>query len=351
LRVPARQEYDAAGPFKENAMRTIDDVIDAGRAAGAEADKERAERAAELRRRIEAGETTGDPIRDFLVWLWPLDHEEALPHYRALAERLKGRTGQYVLMIERRDASGGGMRTLGPSVKETFTLGILKDDRLALKRDDGKLARGTLAFPTGRHASCGDGYRKEAAARDGDMRPMFYDTLFWHAVEKPVEIRSSGEGGCFGPAPTYEDFSLGAERDKPMTVLELHVGNEEIDAWCRRGATHFPKDAPNETRCALIAGLARPLGGNGSRIAAVSQSRDARRKKLLKELAARGEELRAAGEELNGADDPRDPAGLVQRYRGAKKAIRALLDEAESLGMEDPLVKRLRAAHPHRPAK
>jgi hypothetical protein len=332
-------------------MKTINDALDGLKAADGRAAQERAERAAEVRRRLEAGETTGDPILDFVAWLWPTDHAEALPHYRALAERLKGRTGQYVLMIERQDASGGCMRTLGPSVEETFTLGILKDDRLALKRDDGKLSRGTLAFPTGRHASCGDGYRREPIVRDGDLRPMFYDTLFWHAVERPVEIRSSGEGGRFGPAPTYEAFCLGAERDKAMTVLELHVGNDEIDAWCRRGAMHFPKDAPNENRCALIAGLAWPLGGNGSRIAAVSQSRDARRKKLLEELAARGEELRAAGEELNGADDPRDPAGLVQRYRGAKKAIRALLDEAESLGMEDPLVKRLRAAHPPRPAK
>ena len=328
-------------------MKTINDAHDGLRAAPGAAAQERDERAAEIRRRIEAGESTGDAILDFLAWLWPTDHAQALPHYRALAERLRGRTGQYVLMIERTGTSSGGcVRDLGPPVEETFTLGVLTDDRLKLERIGDGFDRGRLSFPTGKHAVRAGSYRRADGAQAGDVRPRFYDTLFFAKTGVPMELhRDDDRFGGMGV-----DFCLGADRETPFSELELHVGNEEIDAWCRRGAMHVPKGAPNGPRCELIAGLAALLGGNGSRILAVAAWREARRAQVLAELAAQAETLKAADGELKAEEEPRDPRDLVKRIRGARGAIRTLLDEAEALGADDPIVKRLRAAHPPRPA-
>jgi hypothetical protein len=78
-------------------------------------------------------------------------------------------------------------------------------------------------------------------------------------------------------------------------------------------------------------------------------SEDAR-KRILTDLVDWTEALKTAVEELNGEREPEKPAELVKRIRGARKEIRALLDEAEALHMRDPLIQRLRAAHPPRPA-
>lgn len=75
------------------------------------------------------------------------------------------------------------------------------------------------------------------------------------------------------------------------------------------------------------------------------------RKRILADLAAWTDALKSAVDELNGEREPEKPAELVKRIRGARKEIRSLLDEAEALRMHDPLVQRLRAAHPPWPAK
>lgn len=75
-----------------------------------------------------------------------------------------------------------------------------------------------------------------------------------------------------------------------------------------------------------------------------------RRNEVRADLAAQAETLKSAVEELNGEREPENPVLLVKRIRGARKEIRRLLDEAEALRMEDPIVKRLRAAHPPWPA-
>ncbi|MEK7546391.1 MAG: hypothetical protein AAB554_04965 [Patescibacteria group bacterium] len=72
---------------------------------------------------------------------------------------------------------------------------------------------------------------------------------------------------------------------------------------------------------------------------------------IRSELARQSDALRTAVDELNGEKEPEKPAELVNRIRCARKEIRALLDEAGRLGMRDPIVMRLRAAHPARPAK
>lgn len=76
----------------------------------------------------------------------------------------------------------------------------------------------------------------------------------------------------------------------------------------------------------------------------------ARRNDVRADLEAQAVALKSAVEELNGEHEPENPVTLVKRIRGARKEIRRLLDEAEALRMEDPIVKRLRAAHPPWPA-
>lgn len=79
--------------------------------------------------------------------------------------------------------------------------------------------------------------------------------------------------------------------------------------------------------------------------------RDARRAQVMTDLDTQARALKVAVDELNGDPEPDDPADLVRRIRGARAEIRRLLWEAEGLGVQDPLVQRLRAAHPPRPAK
>ena len=300
---------------------------------------------------METTAVTGDEILDFVRWMWPKDFETALPHYRALAQRLKGRIGQYVLMIERREDSGGGcVIRMGPPVEETFTLGILTADTLKLEKVGEGIGRGKLSFPTGRWAATdGDRHRK-GGLHDGDIRPWIYDTTFFFKIGQPMEIRHHDSGGCFGSSGMSVDFCLGADSETPFSELEFHVGNEEIDAWCRRGAMHYRKDQPNEARCEMIADLAKSLGSSAKRIPAIVAYREIRGAKILADLAKQAEALRIATEELQGEKDPDRPADLVKRYRAARQEIRRLLDEAEKLGSEDPFVKRLRAAHPPKPA-
>ena len=84
---------------------------------------------------------------------------------------------------------------------------------------------------------------------------------------------------------------------------------------------------------------------------AVGSFKEERVQTILADLRTQADALRnAISEELCGERGPDDPAELVKRIRGVRKELMRLLDEAEACGIEDPLVKRLRAAHPSRAA-
>lgn len=74
------------------------------------------------------------------------------------------------------------------------------------------------------------------------------------------------------------------------------------------------------------------------------------RKRVLNNLADWINTLRSANDELSGERNPADPVDLVRRIREAHSNIQELLNEAERLEVDDVVVKRLRAAHPARPA-
>lgn len=77
---------------------------------------------------------------------------------------------------------------------------------------------------------------------------------------------------------------------------------------------------------------------------------DGTHKRVLTELGVWIDCLKTANDELRGEKDPENPVDLVKRIRDAHSNIQVLLDEAERIGLDDSLVKRLRATHPARPA-
>lgn len=319
-------------------MKTINDALDALRAQTSDAQRrtgqaEAARKAAaeDLTKRIKAGETTGDRLVDFLVASFGAGYEEALPHYRALEERMKGRTGQFVLMIERAETQFGCvMFGEAPDhmfgLEETFVLGILSSDALAfdLEARDWK-------FPAVRHVS--QGGRWNSGSKEGGFAPRFYSSVFWMKMAEPMRVR--------GLMP---DAGLGVERGGGITPFTFVIGDEEIEAWCRRGAMHFKKAAPNEARCELIRKLAGQLGSDATSIPAVAQAADRSGKKLLEEIEKRVVDLKSAMTDLYDTN-VRPHADIVKAIRDARRDIRRLLERAQEIGLDTPFIQRLRAAH------
>lgn len=326
-------------------MKTMTELATELVATGLRAESERRRFTEEIRQRLAAGESTGDPLQDFALWMYGADHMQALPQWRTLEGRLTGKAGEFILMIERHERLDA-VRGLDLPVDETFRLGILMKDRLAPTRTE-QPGHGSLAFPTQAHAVEGRQRVAQPARREGGpMRLSGTALAFWLAAERDIRLT----GRTAGLSRHHAAFCLGADAERPLTELELIIGNAEIDDWCRRGALHDPPGSPNRRRCSLIATLASKLDASVSKLPAVVASKATRRNEVMSDLEKRAAELKSAMEELRGEAEPTDPAGLVRRIRGSQRAIHALLDEAETLRIDTPVVQRLRAAHPRTPA-
>lgn len=108
---------------------------------------------AALIERIKAGETTGDPILDFVTVCWSGD-ERIYDHLKTLQDSLVGMAGQYILTIETEKewVTTGPPGGFGPSGFEELkqcdvSLGQLEDERLVVNFNNG-----SFGFKTGRHA-------------------------------------------------------------------------------------------------------------------------------------------------------------------------------------------------------
>jgi hypothetical protein len=87
---------------------------------------------AELKRLLEAGNTTGDRLRDLVIRSDGVD-EESLSLYRGLENRLKGRAGEFVLIrypAEIRIRFGGDSRSSDYNHEIHFRIGILTGEVL-----------------------------------------------------------------------------------------------------------------------------------------------------------------------------------------------------------------------------
>ena len=233
-----------------------------------------ADRLRALGERIRSGESSGDAILDFLIvfagsYILHGEHEPIERAYRELAERLKGKAGQPLLMIERnvvsdlRDSTGRRNQLL-----ESCTLGLLKDDRIAFNFSGTKPY---WTFPTDRFAKRGDLLVKDqnddtARVVEGAMHPS-EELLFHDRISGQVETAANLRDLAL--------ISLGFEVNSPVTKLVLVIGNEAVDTWCRNNPFNMPSSSSNpyfhEKRTSLIWDLMRTLGADPQAVSAVAQ--------------------------------------------------------------------------------
>lgn len=172
---------------------------------------------------------------------------------------------------------------------------------------------------------------------EGRMHPS-KEALFHDDIVEPVE-----------PADTVR-LSLGFETDKPVTKLALVIGNREIESWCRNNPFNMPSSPARPyfqgKRTELISYLFQALGIDSQAIAAVAQYKRERMTQALAGLSELAPALREVQEELDRCCIPEKAAELARTAAKIRGSIKRALTEAENLGIDDPFVRRLRAAHP-----
>ncbi len=266
-------------PIKEPTMTRATESIAAARATLATAETIMQE----TRTSILQGDTTGDPVTDFLVVYAPkrlLDGSSAAieTHYRELSERLKGKAGQCVLMIERDLDHPDSSSSNAPPLREAFSLGVLADDRLHFELRD-RLTDGvpSWTFPTQSYGKCGDhryvhGEGVPAQAFTGGMHP-WYEAIFYTWLEEEIDFLSHALHGL-------ARLSLGVDPTGSITRLDLFIGNDEVNAWCndlrlyptRPSAAVVTSRTVNPRRVAMIRNLAEVIGVDPTIIPSVNTS-------------------------------------------------------------------------------
>lgn len=334
-------------------MSKIEDELQAARARRDASAQEAASEMQALSARIKAGETTGDAIRDYLIAHWPStaaspDGAKIEESYRSLVARTAGKKGQFVLIIEREKIHAGGCEVQWVPMRESFAFGRLDGDALRLS-----LHVAGWAFPTTQFARYGDVHNLRTFYKDpeihseqGNLRP-WCETAFFKLQSEQVDLSGSEN-------PGFAHFSLGVDYNGPIMKLAMLIGNDEIDAWCRRiradgdliKVDHATKDRVDRARVDMIRQLAKAIGADPEGIRAVKQLGDLERAETLEKLQTEVERLRVANEGFKEAKTPADGARHGGAAVAARECILKLLDKAESLGMNEPFILRLRAAHP-----
>ncbi|MFA5854377.1 MAG: hypothetical protein WC866_04825 [Patescibacteria group bacterium] len=334
-------------------MSKIEEELQAARARRDASTQEAASEMQALTARIKAGETTGDTIRDYLIANWPdtaaspegAKIEEA---YRSLVARTAGKKGQFVLLIEREKIHAGGCEVQWAPMRESFAFGRLEGDALRLS-----LHMAGWAFPTTQFSRYGDVHNLRTFYKDpeihseqGSLRP-WCEIAFFKLQSEQVDLN-----GCENPGFAY--FNLGVDYNSPIMKLVILIGNDEIDAWCRRiradgdliKVIQTTKYRVDTARVDMIRQLAKAIGADPEGILAVKQLNDLERAETLEKLQTEVERLRVANEGFKEAKTPADGALHGGTVVTARENILKLLDKAESLGINDPFIQRLRAAHP-----
>ncbi len=241
----------------------------------------------EIRAEILRGDSTGDPIKDFLIVYAPrnvLDGTSAPieARYRELSERLKGKSGQFVFMIERDLGHPDSSPLSTPPIREAFTLGVLVDDRLRFElQDDLPAGTPSWTFPTEQYGKRGDhqvvhGDGRPIQVMTGGMHPWF-EAIFYMWLDEALDFRDHAYQGL-------ARFSLGVDPIGPITRLDFFIGNDEIEAWChdlrlyptRASAEALAHRTVNPRRVAMICDLAEAIGVDPTTILSVKSHSPAR---------------------------------------------------------------------------
>ena len=158
-----------------------------------EAEEEIRNRIETLRKKIITGEdTTGDPIRDFVIVSHETISSESEQPYRQLQEKLKNREGEQVLVVNEKiesDYESGCYGSLGyTSVESTLRLGVLTSDIRFEIGDGERMDFLTLISPYSKDDLTGPRIilPTETYAEKCDVRFSPYNLLRYSLIVQPT---------------------------------------------------------------------------------------------------------------------------------------------------------------------
>lgn len=192
----------------------------------------------QLKEKVKQGETTGDPIRDFvIVYHNTLANEDLEKPYRELAERAQA--GQPVMLVER--SKGGRTDALGgrfmPRIDIDWKLGILA---AGLEFD---IKKGNIIFPMEKYVSLWDREfsRMEWSLADGPISMGYFEIIFLGKnIGEPLGIPGIGplENSLhiyFGKEVEQQFMCNGKPDTSYVQALKL-LGHEAPEAFMKQYA-------------------------------------------------------------------------------------------------------------------
>jgi hypothetical protein len=267
----------------------------------------------ELRTRIAKGESTGDRIRDYVIRKIGFRPSADAFHKElsALEQRLAGMTGQFGLLIEKeyREANHASCtRTFGHE-RTKLTLFVLSGEQLALNFDGWKEQLLPIAN-TAEYDS--DRYETIRALKGADV-----DFL------RMVSFLARASAGSYR--------------------AELLIGDQEVHAWLAADDQSYQPSKSLYLLRSLADAVGRPLQDAPVFTECVAKEREECLKKLHKacgDRAVHRHQLETISRHRR--DYIGEVASAIEKLRTAVQHIRELLDDAKSLGLDDPLVTELR---------
>ncbi len=255
-----------------------EEVASLGKGAHEEAAKARSD----LRKRVKAGETTGDRVKDFVLVQWGSLDETLVARYREIEERVAKHVGELILFVVRErvllrhDCFGRrAPRDSDYGTSEYWYLGVIESPELVLDLEGGSCAVLTGSYVTRKHS---------LVLREGDVpagRHHVFPPLLGDHLERTARM---------------VDFD-----EPPLPRGELLIGDVEVEEW-------FTKHRIRDTvLCKAAQMLGKPMEYSDEHKERCAQQRAKALEEISEELpmlAAKSPVLKAALHELCDLDQP-----------------------------------------------
>lgn len=244
--------------------------------------EEAAKTLSDLRKRVKAGGTTGDRIKDFVLVQWGSLDETLVARYREVEERLAKHVGELVLFVVRErvllrhDCFGRrAPRDSDYGTSEYWHLGVIESPELVLDLEGGSCAVLTGSYVT---------RKRSLVLREGDVpagRHHVFPPLLGDHLERTARMI---------------DFD-----EPPLPRGELLIGDVEVEEW-------FTKHRIRDTvLCRAARLLGRPMEYSDEYKERCAQQRAKALQEIsdeLPKLATKSPVLKAALQELSDLDEP-----------------------------------------------
>ena len=195
--------------------------------------KEISEKKELVRKRIMAGETTGNRIRDFVIMAQGAPNEEVEKIYRELEAKIAAHVGEFILLVGRsyefHGCTGFGYKPRPREyvLEEYICLGILNGPKLLFNFKDSQ-----CEIPTSKYAR--PWRQEEVRVEDGNIKNHCIGVLglYWSILElgKLAKIKNN-----YGIDLDLEFMAL----PQPENLkLEIKIGDVEVDAWFKEHKRH-----------------------------------------------------------------------------------------------------------------